>query len=289
MHNFTRSGGCRDQLVKCQKQLGSAAKRNFMAKEENICGVDESCGGSAERMFQFSNNARFDITHPKHDPFPPNTFAGYLAQESVLAALGSPVNHTYSSEVVAMNFDKRLDIIHGGFLEAIGYLLDTGVKVHMMYGDRDFACNWLGGERSSLAVDYSRSEDFSSAGYAPLQTEDGVRGMTRQFGNYSFSRVFQSGHMIPSYEPAAAYNVFMRATYNKDIATGKEAVHDELSTFGPLSTFHIKNKVHEAPKPRCYILQPETCVPEVWEKVKAGKVTVKDYYVVEEADEETEL
>lgn len=61
-----------------------------------------------------------------------------------------------------------------------------------MYGDRDYPCNWVGGEAASLAVPYSKAEDFAAAGYTPLVTPEGVQGMTRQFGNFSFTRVFQA-------------------------------------------------------------------------------------------------
>lgn len=134
----------------------------------------------------------YDVAHPKNDPFPPPHMYGYLMQESVLAALGVPVNFSESSGAVAQTFQGTLDIIHGGFLQSIGYLLESGVKVHMMYGDRDYPCNWVGGEAASLAVPYSRAEDFAGAGYAPLVTPEGVQGMTRQFGNFSFTRVFQA-------------------------------------------------------------------------------------------------
>ena len=40
-----------------------------------------------------------------------------------------------------MAFVSNFDHFRGGFLDAIGYLLDSGVKVHMMYGDRDWVCN----------------------------------------------------------------------------------------------------------------------------------------------------
>lgn len=40
-----------------------------------------------------------------------------------------------------------------------------------------------------------------------------------------------------------------------------------------------------APAPRCYILSPKTCVPEVWKKVLAGAVTVKDWFVVDDKDD----
>jgi hypothetical protein len=287
-HNFTREGGCKDQLIKCQKTLkdadGATLLKDGVTVLEDLCAMDSWCLSPGEDAFRNNNNARFDITHPKQDPFPPPHLHGWLAREEVLRALGSPVNFTSHSSAVAGNFRDDLDAFRGGFLEAIGYLLDSGVKVHMVYGDRDFACNWLGGERYSLAVDYSRKEDFAKAGYAPLTTDEGMSGFTRQLGNFSFTRVFQAGHEVPSYQPLAAYEIFMRAMFNKDIPTGLMPVHDELSTLGPSDTWGIKNAVEPAPEPKCYILDLATCTEEAWEKVKSGKATIKDYFVVEEDD-----
>jgi hypothetical protein len=149
-----------------------------------------------------------------------------------------------------------------------------------MYGDRDYACNWIGGERVSLEIPYARSADFAAAGYAPLLTTQGVKGMTRQHGNYSFSRVFQAGHEVPAYQPEAAYEIFMRATFNRDVATGLLPVTSELVTVGPSDTWYIKNEPPEEPTPQCYILSPGTCTPEIWDKVWAGKARVENYFVI---------
>ncbi|KAG6199998.1 hypothetical protein E4U35_006438 [Claviceps purpurea] len=288
MDRFTRKGGCRDQLVECQRDLqDQRLDKNTinMARDlpTDVCSkLTDDCVLVGEIAFGDSEYARFDIAHPKHDPFPPSHMHGYLADEKTLGALGSPVNFTYISFPVSMGFASTLDEVHGGFLDAVGYLLDSGVKVHMMYGDRDFACNWIGGENSSLAIPYSRAQDFGKAGYAPMMTSAGQGGLTRQFGNFSFTRVLQAGHMIPSYQPEAAYEIFMRAQFNLDIATGKLPVHDELATVGPSSTWHVKQAPPKAPKPKCYILTPGTCTSDVWEKVRSGNVTVKDYFVEEE-------
>ena len=67
----------------------------------------------------------------------------------------------------------------------------------LVYGDRDYACNWIGGERSSMHIDYPSSKQFRSgdAGYAPIRVNDSyVGGQVRQYGNLSFSRVYQAGH-----------------------------------------------------------------------------------------------
>jgi hypothetical protein len=173
-------------------------------------------------------------------------------------------------------------MIRGGFIKAIGFLLDSGVKVHMLYGDRDFFCNWVGGEKVSLAVPYSRSHDFARAGYSPFVTHLGIGGMTRQLGNFSFTRVFQAGHEVPAYQPVVAYEIFMRAMRNRDIATGKLPVTDNLSTVGPRDTWFIKNTPPEKPKPRCYILRPLSCPPEIWRAVVKGTAEVKDWFVMED-------
>ena len=49
-----------------------------------------------------------------------------------MSALGVPVNYSEHSGAVGQGFQASFDIIHGGFLEAAGYLLDTGVKVSLI-------------------------------------------------------------------------------------------------------------------------------------------------------------
>lgn len=258
------------------------ANRSASTKKE-LCTFDEWCQQPSETFYiEHTNAGWFDISHSKYDPFPPPHLMGYMMQEEVLAALGSPVNFTQYSKLVSDRFEASFDYYPGDFKDAVGYLLDQGIKVHMMYGDRDYACNWVGGEAVSLAVPYSRAEDFSNAGYAPLITDEGIGGQTRQFGNYSFSRVYQAGHEVPSYQPLVAYEIFMRAMFNRDIATGLSTVTDDYATRGPKDTWHIKNEAPQSPEPKCYVLEPGSCEPEVWHKVVAGNVTVKDYFVVGE-------
>jgi carboxypeptidase C (cathepsin A) len=72
----------------------------------------------------------------------------------------------------------------------------------MAYGDRDFQCNWLGGEAISKAIESKFSSEFKSAGYAEIETnEEYVGGFVRQHGNLSFSRVFQAGHSSKTSHP----------------------------------------------------------------------------------------
>jgi carboxypeptidase C (cathepsin A) len=68
------------------------------------------------------------------------------------------------------------------------------VKVALVYGDQDYQCNWYGGEAISKAI--AGGPEFEKAGYAEIQTNASyVGGVVRQYGNLSFSRVFQAGHV----------------------------------------------------------------------------------------------
>jgi carboxypeptidase C (cathepsin A) len=87
------------------------------------------------------------------------------------------------------------DFVRGNSLASLGALLDKGVKVALVYGDRDYQCNWLGGEAISLAIKSNTTSSFMNAGYANIETNSSyVGGLVRQYGNLSFSRVFQAGH-----------------------------------------------------------------------------------------------
>jgi carboxypeptidase C (cathepsin A) len=119
---------------------------------------------------------------------------GFLQRSWVQSALGTPLNWSQSIDSVYYSFTNigdyaRSDVL--GYLEDIAYVLDSGIKVALVYGDRDYVCNWIGGEEASVAINYTHSDRFRSAGYAPIQTNlSYVGGQVRQYGNFSFSRVY---------------------------------------------------------------------------------------------------
>ncbi|RYP66129.1 hypothetical protein DL771_007963 [Monosporascus sp. 5C6A] len=283
-YNWTRPHGCKEQVSACAEHLRAQNPLPLNRGLLSLKNIGEICTHATEECATAPWTAyrtlipdgrargRYDIAHSKHDPFPLLYYLGHLRQAHVQAVLGVPVNYTAQSAAVATGSEATHDLIRGGFLADISYLLDAGIKVHLMYGDREFACNWVGGETASLAVSHTRRDEFANAGYAEmLLTEpDGsgewrIGGLTRQLGNFSFTRVFQAGHEVPNYAPEAAYMIFNRAMLGRDVATGRVRVDDG-----------------------CYILEPLTCVPDVWERVENGAVVVKDWFVVDDNEKSAE-
>jgi carboxypeptidase C (cathepsin A) len=60
--------------------------------------------------------------------------------------------------------------------------------------------NWFGGQAVSLAVNYAHSTEFRKAGYQPFTVDGTEYGEVRQYGNFSFLRVYEAGHEVPFYQ-----------------------------------------------------------------------------------------
>jgi hypothetical protein len=74
--------------------------------------------------------------------FPPWYPAGFFNQHWVQAALGVPVNFTWSSTRVQNNFLFGTgDSFRREGIKDLEYLLDSGVKLALVYGDLDYRCN----------------------------------------------------------------------------------------------------------------------------------------------------
>ncbi|THZ79123.1 alpha/beta-hydrolase [Aureobasidium pullulans] len=283
-YEYIRKDGLRDQIRECRR-LQLETDPNDYGDVEN---TNTYCYKAAENLGNLTIAAYvesqkfgwFDITHQGTDPFPSTYLMGYLNQQWVQQALGVPVNFTAVSPAVYEAFTHTGDISKGGLLDDLAYILDNGVKVAMMYGDRDYACNWLGGEQSSLHIPWSNASSFASAGYTPLVLSPfSSGGLVRQFGNLSFTRVYQAGHLVPSYQPQAAYEIFMRSLFNRDVATGEIAVSADYGTEGREDGW-TPSDVLPKPENECYVLNPGSCSEEEQGWLKDGTAIVKDWILV---------
>jgi hypothetical protein len=283
---YSKPGGVKDLIETCRSLASESDPTNqgHNATVNDACALANAATGDVENPYFDSGRGYYDIAAVDLDPFPRNFYIGYLNQPHVQRALGAPVNYSNpGGDSPYYAFQNTGDYPRGGFLEDIAYLLENGVKVAMAYGDRDYACNWIGGETVSLAVNYTNSEAFRSAGYTNITVNDTyVGGLVRQHGNFSFSRVFQAGHEIPAYQPETAYKIFMRALFNHDIATGTETLTDDYSTKGLANSWSVKDVPPESEQSFCYTYAlSSTCTDEQIEAVEAGTAVIQNYILID--------
>jgi len=227
----------------------------------------------------------FDIAHISPTRFPANYNSVFLNQQWVQAALGVPVNFTVSSNMLVDLFFSATGDPTRRTMADLEYLLQKGRNVALVYGDRDYRCNWMGAENVSLAAVHPGTAAFAAAGYSPITTNASYQGgVVRQQGNLSFSRVFQAGHVVAAYQPETVFRIFQRAMFRRDIATGNVDVGEagaNYSSAGPRSSFGIKHAVPSNPPPVCLVMDAGiTCTPDQMEALRNGSAVVEDYVVV---------
>jgi hypothetical protein len=170
----------------------------------------------------------------------------------------------------------------------------------LLYGDRDFRCNWFGGQAISLATPHAGRSAFASAGYAPVvlaghpgsvPRADANRvalppsAFVRQAGRLAFARVLQAGHEAPLYQPAALLALFRRTLGGYDLATGTVRVGKDYATRGPSSVEDVRQPPPPEPAPECYVLsdQLRSCSEGQVAALLDGSAVVKDYIVIQPA------
>lgn len=258
--SFYAPGGCQDLISQCRTAVETQdpANEGDVSVVNNICSAAyTSCTNNVMNPYFDAGRSVYDIGHYSPDPFPPNTYLEYLNSPEILAAIGSPVNFTQTNFQVVSAFTATGDYERQGLVPDIAKLLKSGIRVGFMYGDRDYICNWYGGEAISLAVAAATSPSYASlfpaAGYAPIIVNDSyIGGDVRQYGNLSFSRIYDAGHSVPAYQPETAFQVFARIIMGTSISTGEKIDISMYNSTGPINSTHT-NKLPSSPSPTCWL------------------------------------
>lgn len=279
---WERPGGCKDQVLDCHDAARIGDPRNLGSNAT----VNKICEAAETFCYSYIMDGYRNATDRGYFDF--GTISGssskfhqaFLNQPHVQEALGVPLNWTSSSSTVKERFNALGAYPRDASLPNMAYLLDNGIKVALMYGDRDFACNWYGGEQVSLAIPHAEQTAFKAAGYTPLMTNASYSGgQVRQHGNLSFSRVYEAGHEVASYQPETAYRIFMRVIFGQDIATGQVSAQN-YTTIGPEDTYDIRNKpLDPQPLSYCYSWSPGSCSDEQKAAILNGSATICSYVV----------
>lgn len=278
---FAASSGCKHLLAQCQ---AAAAVQPWegsgdQAAADAVCRQANSACFDIARPYFDSGRSAYDIAAPSANPEPPLFFADYLNQAGVQAAIGSPVNFTLTSNIVAANFSWTGDLSKGGNVDRLAALLQKGVRLGLVYGDRDYSCNWFGGEAVSLAVarlaggEYAAK--FPAAGYAPIVVNDSyIGGEVRQYGNLSFSRIYQAGHAVAWYQPETVFQVFARVLLGRSVSMGNRVDLSTYNTSGPLKSTR-KAEAPNPPKPMCFVRAMNmTCDADSFQLAREGGIVL---------------
>ncbi|KAG8408977.1 hypothetical protein J3458_019984 [Metarhizium acridum] len=291
---WERPHGCKWRVERCRRAAGA---RPYLGNDDGtntLCrDANAFCGRHVANIIGASGRNFFDIGQSTHHLSDPglHTYLSYLRQTAVQHALGVPVNFTDQATEVARAFTETGDNVRGDYAASLGRALDNGVRVSLVYGDRDYACNWLGGEALSLSFPHKHADAFRHSGFQsirlPAGAEDGV-AYVRQRGNLSFVRVLDSGHTVNTAWPSVGFTVFNRTARRVDVSTGCVDLDQvDYSTKGSTSTWHVRNALPvEAGNGEgmCYTLALSFCSHRQLNAYLTGSAVVQDYWIVDYGD-----
>ncbi|KAH8196941.1 hypothetical protein TruAng_008898 [Truncatella angustata] len=208
--------GCSDYLEACHaSDVRTFIGQVICAQATAVCRV--MVEGPAEAL---SGRSPYDIRALASADPEPGYWINYVNTAFVQNALGVDLNYTSaSSQQVQEGFLSSGDWAYSKLPE-LENLLNLGVRVALIHGDADYLANWMGGEAISLAVNYTHSTEFRSSGYAPFMVNGTEYGESRQYGNFSFTRIYEAGHDVPFYQPSASLELFRRVLHNLAVSDG---------------------------------------------------------------------
>lgn len=172
-------------------------------------------------------------------------FADYLNIPKVQNGIGVDLNYStlLANDEVYFAFQQTGDFVFPNFIDDLEMILNSSVRVSLIYGDADYICNWFGGQAVSVAANHKGAAKFRKAGYTPMIVNGVEYGETREYGNFSFTRVYEAGHEVPFYQPIASLALFNRTINMFDIATGTKKITANYVTNGTAKATHTNSFV----------------------------------------------
>jgi cathepsin A (carboxypeptidase C) len=83
-------------------------------------------------------------------------------------------------------------------------VINAGVQVLVYSGDKDFVCNWRGGEAWTNSLQWNKTEEFRGQNYTKWNFNGKDVGEYKAVDNLTFLRVYDAGHMVPMDQPEVA-------------------------------------------------------------------------------------
>lgn len=231
-NNLYGPGNCYDQTLDC----------NIRGISSICAAADNFCLYAVENLYDiYLERDEYDFRYLMPNPFPPSYYVDYLNTAEVQEAIGAYVNFSESNAAVGAAFASTGDDDREiGTVEAVKKLLEQNVTVIMYFGDADFNCNWLGGQ---VVADHVNAMGYDRAGFVNITSaDDVVHGQVKQSGKFAFVRIYESGHLVPFFQPLVSLELVDRVLNGFDIATGQTVVTSSYITNGTkLSTFQEGN------------------------------------------------
>ncbi|TBU21286.1 alpha/beta-hydrolase [Dichomitus squalens] len=209
--SFYGEGGCKDQELACYAAGESADSNKICRKADDFCIENVFVPAVGDRD---SDDLRQNASSP--NPFPPEFYLDFLANKTILQKIGAQAKYSECSGPVDDQFSKTGDDART-LLPQLSALANARMKILIWAGDADINCNWLGGHASVLAMDWYGNQTLHKTPFTNMTIGGKAVAAIQNVDNFSFARVFQAGHEVPAFQPAAAFEIFRQIIHKEQL------------------------------------------------------------------------
>ncbi|KAF8270899.1 carboxypeptidase S1 [Lactarius quietus] len=174
--------------------------------------LDDACANAAITCLNnitdlISENFNvYDILQTDY-AFPPQTYLSYLQDSEIQARIGARVEYQNCSDDVSNDFVYSGDYARS-FLPELTDVVQSGLPVVIMSGDRDWICNMDGVQDYIAKIQFDQSGQYNSTSLMPYTVDGVTYGKYKSAGNFSYMIVYEAGHEIPAYQPLVTLQAF---------------------------------------------------------------------------------
>ncbi|KAJ3826667.1 alpha/beta-hydrolase [Lentinula raphanica] len=197
---FYGPNGCQAQEQACYDAGNSTASNKICSTADDFC---------IENVFvpAVGNRDSDDLRQNSSALFPPEFYVDYLQQASIQNAIGAQTKYSECPDAPYELFTKTGDDART-WLPQLGALANSKLKLLIWAGDADINCNWLGGHASVLAMDWYGSTKLANTPFTNMTINGTAVAAVQNVDNFTFARVYASGHEVPAFQPVAALEIF---------------------------------------------------------------------------------
>lgn len=197
---FYGPGGCLEQELDCYI-AGESAESN------QICNTADAYCIDYVFVPAVGDRDADDLRQNASALFPPEYYVAYLQNPEVMARIGAEVQYQECSYPVDDEFERTGDDART-LLPELGALANSGLKMLIWAGDADINCNWLGAHASVLAMEWYGSAALHATPFVNMTIGRHPVAAVQNVDNFTFARVYESGHEVPAFQPQAALEIF---------------------------------------------------------------------------------
>ncbi|KAI8062262.1 carboxypeptidase S1, CPD-S1 [Gongronella butleri] len=172
--------------------------------DQDCVNADNFCSQNVEGVYDNSGKSYYDVRTSAEIP---STYEKFLTLQSTMTAIGAKSKYSECSNTAGAKFGPTGDDSRN-FADHVGNLLNNGVQVLLYSGDADYICNWMGNYAWSNKFDFTGSDAYRAKDLTAWTVNGKEVGQYKQASNLTFVRVYEAGHEVPYYQPAAALQMF---------------------------------------------------------------------------------